>query len=68
MGKSSCQVWSNDSDFLQVQKNGRPNFQVISFKLVENKVKFTKVSEISPEKLEESLVGFKLVDKVLTLG
>lgn len=68
MGKSSCQIWSNDSDFLQVQKNGRPNFQVISFKLIDNKVKFTKVSEIVPEELEKNLSGFKLVNKVLSLG
>lgn len=63
-------IWSNDSEFLKVEKNGKPEYKVLSFIMNENQAQFLKAFEIPKNDLDDFLTkfNFKPINKVLTLS
>jgi len=63
-------IWSNENEFLKIEKNGKPDCKALHFILENNKARFIKAFEIPKTEINEFLnkFGFKPTNKVLTLS
>lgn len=62
-------VWTNENEFLKIESNGKPNCQVLSFILENNKARFKQVMQISKTELPQYLDNkkYKPTNKILVL-
>lgn len=67
--KKIHEIWANENEFLKIEKNGKPHIKALSFVMINNQVKFTKVFEVPKSKLDVFLSKsrYKPINKVLTL-
>jgi hypothetical protein len=63
-------VWSNDTEFLKIEKNGKPEYKALTFVLENNQITFKKAFEAPRIEIEKFIndFGFKPTNKILSLN